>query len=244
MNQTQLHEELATYGRLDTYEKVKRLINFETGDKLKILDVGCGRGILDEHLRRLGHEVTGLDIQQDLPLLPPNFIKCDINQTWPVPDRGFDLIICTDVPEHMYDPAHVLRESDRVVKAEGRLIFGVPNHFDLRQRLRMLFGKGIVHWDSLQYGLEAWTFPHIRFFTLADLHEKFAKNGWKISRRQFNFMGCGLVPSFFRPLNAFLLRICPKLFTGKFVILAHRAEERKDQPPEKDIYVSYTFPGM
>ncbi len=191
MDQTQLHKELITYGQLDTFEKIKRLINFESGSKFKVLDVGCGQGILDEHLRKLGHEVVGLDIHQELLLLPPRYIKCDINKAWPVEDKCFDLVICTDVPEHMYDPGHVLKESERVLKMNGRLIFGVPNHFDLRQRLRMLVGKGIVHWDCVQYKEEAWTFAHIRFFTLADLHRKFTESGWKILRQQFNFMGGG-----------------------------------------------------
>jgi SAM-dependent methyltransferase len=244
MDQTERHAKLATYNQLDVFEKIKRLIDFENCGKLRVLDVGCGQGVLDDHLRRLGHEVVGLDINDDLELAPPNYIQCDINQLWPVDERSFDLVICTDVPEHMYDPEHVLRESERVLKTDGRLIFGVPNHFDLRQRLRSLQGKGILHWDSVQYNLDAWNFPHIRFFTLDDLDRKFPQRGWRILRHQFNFMGCGLIPSFFEPLNAVLLRMFPTIFSGKFVVLACRAKERSEEPAEKDVYVPRTLPGM
>jgi SAM-dependent methyltransferase len=242
MDETGLHRQLATYGELDTYEKVRRLLDFEYGTKLHILDVGCGRGVLDEHLRQLGHTVVGLDINDSLVYDNVNIIRADIVGSWPCVDGSFDLVICTDVPEHLYDPAHVLSESARVLKPDGRIIFGVPNHFDFRQRLRMLRGKGIVHWDSLQYGLQAWDFPHIRFFTLDELDQKFAHEGWRVLCHQFNFMGCGLIPSSCKSLNNILLHLSPRLFSGKFVLLAGRAEHYKNA--EKDIYVPKTYPGM
>jgi SAM-dependent methyltransferase len=242
MDETARHRQEPTYDRIDTYEKVRRLVDFESGAKFRILDVGCGSGLLDDRLRRLGHEVVGLDINEVLEYDDAKYMRCDINCAWPAAEENFDLVICTDVPEHMYDPKHILAESGRVLKADGRLIFGVPNHFDLRQRLRMLLGRGIVHWDNLRCGYDAWDFPHIRFFTLPEIEARMEKEGWHMIRRQYNFMGCGIIPSCCKLLNGVLLRAWPGLFSGKFVVLAGRSD--RHELAEDVIYVPKTYPGM
>ncbi len=220
------HSKTATFAEQSTFEKVRRLHQFDGSNGLNILDVGCGSGILDEELAALGHSVTGLDshvpsgsASSYSALGAWRFIQTDINSAWPVDDGTFDLVICTDVPEHMYDPTHVLDEARRVLMPEGKLIFGVPNHFDIRQRLRQLSGKGIVHWDNVQYGHTAWDYGHIRFFTIKELEKQFADSGWHIDTRQLNFMGAGIIPGRFLPafIKRALLKLWPGLFSGKFV---------------------------
>jgi 2-polyprenyl-3-methyl-5-hydroxy-6-metoxy-1,4-benzoquinol methylase len=221
MNQTEFHKEKSTSSEQSAYEKIKRLVDFEHGGKLTILDVGCGLGILDGELAEMGHSVTGLDVFG--PTVEPQswkFISADINNEWPVEQGNFDLVICTDVSEHIYDPAHVLEEAQRVLKPNGELVFGVPNHFDLRQRFRTLFGKGIMHWDTIQYEETAWDYAHIRFFTHKELTEKFIKLGWHIDAAQLNFMGAGIVPGTLPDfIKILLLKLWPGLFSGKFIYL-------------------------
>jgi len=206
------HEQLVIPGAI-------KLFSPQKGEK--ILDVGCGPGILSNYLRNLGHTVVGLDIHPDLPANDPNFINCDINLPWPIENSSFDLVITTDVPEHVYDPAHILREAKRVVNSDGKLIFGVPNHFDLRQRFRSLLGKGIIHWDHVRFGENAWNYAPIRFFSLPELYSVFQANGWNPKISQFNFMGCGIIPTRFTPafFRLFLLKSWPNLFSGKFIFL-------------------------
>ena len=246
MDQVSLHATKNTARPLNAYEKVKRLYDFENGGPRKILNVGSGSGILDQFLRDKGHEVVSLDIlkpENFSQLKPSEFIETDINLTWPVSSNSFDVIICTDVPEHLYDPQHILREARQVLKPDGKLIFGVPNHFDLRQRLQMLFGKGIVHWDNVQYDEKAWLYAHIRFFNLADLEAMFESARWQIQKYQFNFMAGGIIPVRFTPrfLRLWLLYTWPALFSGKIIVLAS-CHEIKDQP--KYIYLSRTPKGL
>ncbi len=243
MDQTAWHQSKQTFHALNSYEKIKRLVDFESGKKLKILDVGCGAGILTNYLRSLGHTVIGLDIYTDNQIQSADFINCDINVSWPVADKDFDIVIATDVPEHVYDPAHILRESDRVLNENGKLIFGVPNHFDLRQRLRSLAGKGIIHWDHVRFGENAWNYAHIRFFSLHDLYPVFASNGWNADISQFNFMGCGIMPTRFTPafFRLWLLKKWPNLFSGKFIFLLSR---KTDNSKANCIYLSKTPKGL
>lgn len=234
MDQTQLHRQKSTFRPVDTYEKIKRLLDFEDGQKLNILDVGCGAGILDEYLGGLGHKVVGLDIFKNQDAKKSGFIQCDINFIWPVDDKTFDIVVCADVPEHMYDPKHILRESLRVLKNEGKVIFGVPNHFDIRQRFRMLLGRGIVHWDHLRYGEKSWSYAHIRFFTLGELLMMFNEEKWMAQKIQLNFMGGGIIPGRLIPSFIRTILVCwwPNLFSGKFIFLLGQNKDAVMQEAE------------
>ncbi len=243
MDQTTWHQSKKIFHAVDSYEKVKRLLDFEGDKKFKILDVGCGPGMLGNHLRNLGHTVIGLDIYTEPAVENKDIINCDINLKWPVEDGNFDLVIATDVPEHVYDPAHILREATRVLNSTGKLIFGVPNHFDLRQRIRTLLGKGIIHWDHIRFGENSWNYAHIRFFSLVELYTTFRANGWGADISQFNFMGCGIIPTRFTPtfIRLWLLKSWPNLFSGKFIFLLSKEINSSNN---KFIYLTKTPKGI
>lgn len=226
-NQAEAHKNHVTFSEESTYEKVKRLVDFERGQKLNILDVGCGSGVLAEFLQSLGHQVTGLDINP-AARQKINFVEADINLPWPVEKNYYDLIICTDIAEHLYDPANILEQAKQVLTSSGKIIFGVPNHFDLRQRLSMLFGKGIVHWGNHRHEQKAQNYVHIRFFTLPELLLMFEQNSFPVQIMQFNFMGAGIVPTRFTPkwLRQFLVTLWPNLFSGKFIFLLSQEEQK------------------
>lgn len=244
MDQSDFYKLYATFEASETYEKVRRLLNFETAEKFNILDVGSGSGELGKKLLSLGHRVTGLDINKEA-LLAPWVKEADITKAWSAAPASFDLVICCDVAEHVADPPHILNQAKLVLKPAGRLIFGVPNHFDLRQRLRLLFGGGIVHWDNLRHNQRAWDYAHIRFFTLWELKKMFEENGFFIEAEQYNFMGGGLVPARLTPrwLKKLLVRAWPGLFSGKFIfLLAYGPQARLGGG--KKIIIPYTPFGL
>jgi SAM-dependent methyltransferase len=243
MNQTEYHAQNITYDAGNSYEKVKRLLDFEHGPKLRILDVGSGSGLLGEKLLSFGHIVTGLDVNKSAA--DRVWVKmCDITRPWPVDAQSFDMVICTDVAEHLERPEYILTEARRVLKSNGVLIFGVPNHFDIRQRLLQLFGKGIVHWDNLRHGQTAWSYAHLRFFTLPDLHQFFHQYGWTIIESQFNFMGAGIVPNRLPNfIKLWLLRLWPNLFSGKFIFLL-KLKHSVYRDDESKIFIPGTPPGL
>ena len=87
-------------------------------------------------MTRLGYTVTSIDID-------PVYEKCrvvDANRALPFPDRSFDLIWCSEVLEHLVNPAFSSREFRRVLKPGGHLILTTPNSYCLLLRAISLFG--------------------------------------------------------------------------------------------------------
>jgi SAM-dependent methyltransferase len=93
-----------------------------------ILDAGCGTGL---NLRHLPVGSTGLDINpRNVELvrrrLPKhNVMEGDV-EAMPFGDGAFATVLCTEVLEHVPDPAAALREFRRVLRPGGTLIGSVP----------------------------------------------------------------------------------------------------------------------
>jgi 2-polyprenyl-6-hydroxyphenyl methylase/3-demethylubiquinone-9 3-methyltransferase len=53
-------------------------------------------------------------------------------------DGSFELVVCSDVIEHLENPARLLREISRVLRPEGELFLSFPNAFNRFERLHVL----------------------------------------------------------------------------------------------------------
>ena len=103
----------------------------------KVLDVGCGGGILAESMAREGAEVTGLDMGAE-PLqvarlhAQENGVTLDyVQQT--VEDHAeafagrYDVVTCMEMLEHVPDPQSVVHACARLVKPGGHVFFSTLN---------------------------------------------------------------------------------------------------------------------
>ena len=122
--------------RYATKGKVIALSLVPEGHTKKALDVGCEEGVQSKWLEGKGYTVTSIDVRK----IYERALIVDVNQPLPFADASFDLLWCSEVIEHLKDPAQTIREFRRVVKPGGKMILTTPNSFFWFFRLMSLFG--------------------------------------------------------------------------------------------------------
>lgn len=111
------------------YQLILDLIGKEIKGK-KILDLGCGDGVLSYLFAKNGAEVIGIDSSEEAikfakekckDLKTIDFLSASVYDL-PYEDRRFDYIVCSDVIEHLKYPLKMLSEIKRVCNSEGKII--------------------------------------------------------------------------------------------------------------------------
>jgi 2-polyprenyl-3-methyl-5-hydroxy-6-metoxy-1,4-benzoquinol methylase len=187
------HDSFYTQQILDLDEKgndFSKIAELWPGDPrpLKVLDIGCGAGSVTAELVRRGHTVYGIEIQDEaIKRARARGLQAkmaDLNQPIDFPDRFFDVIVAMDIIEHLFDPLALLLDIHRMLKDDGCALIGIPQHFDIIQRMRMLFGSGIVSAEHLYYSRDynSWNYIHIRLFRLNEAHEMIRRTGFSVDQ--------------------------------------------------------------
>lgn len=122
----------------------------------KVLDVGCGNGELIRMLAEEGHECVALDLSENrLAKFKDKAKKLGIVQIQgdainvPLQDSSIDVIMCSEVLEHIKDYENVLKEVHRVLKPHGRIIVSVPYKEELMEMVCPHCGKRFVPYGHL-----------------------------------------------------------------------------------------------
>jgi 2-polyprenyl-3-methyl-5-hydroxy-6-metoxy-1,4-benzoquinol methylase len=147
--------------RMNRYEVAKRLrIVFDSVLPLqmhgvRLLDAGCGTGIFSAAAVERGAEVTSLDVGE--ALLSRVAAKCESRRVvgdvtaLPFADESFDVVLCTEVIEHVREPRRAIGELVRVLRPTGQLVLTTPNRLwlpaiRLATALRLRPYEGIENW--------------------------------------------------------------------------------------------------
>jgi len=103
----------------------------------KVLDVGCGGGILSESMAQRGAVVTGIDLSDKalsvakLHLLESNqqvdYRKCAAEDFAEQMPGAFDVVTCLEMLEHVPDPASIVQACARLVRPGGHVFFSTLN---------------------------------------------------------------------------------------------------------------------
>jgi 2-polyprenyl-6-hydroxyphenyl methylase/3-demethylubiquinone-9 3-methyltransferase len=103
----------------------------------KVLDVGCGGGILSESMAQRGATVSGIDMgEAPLKIAKLHALESGLNidyQKIPVEElaeqqpESFDIVTCLEMLEHVPDPASIIRACYQLCKPGGQVFFSTLN---------------------------------------------------------------------------------------------------------------------
>lgn len=141
---------------------------------LRILDVGCGGGILCEPLARLGAEVTGIDpVEESIEIakthaegmnLPITYLACsieDLSHGLPL----FDVVVASEIIEHVAAPQDFLKASMAHLKPHGGMIVTTFNKTLKSYLLGIVAAEYVLRWAPR--GTHSWD----KFITPQDLSQ-------------------------------------------------------------------------
>ena len=236
---------------------------------LRVLDVGCGSGVHGAELHRLqDHRVVGVDlsessIEKAKTRLAEAYVA-DVTQPERYPFGGmqlFDVILFSDMLEHLQDPLDVLKRHYRLLAPGGRVLISLPNVAIWNVRLALLAGR----FEYRDTGTLDRT--HLRFFTRHSFRQFLSEAGLAVNRYR-------ITPGILRPLVPLIKRmygqgsekaaqgdsssimdsapyrfymrwlypaerwicaLCPGLLAFQFVTLARPASTLPDEPAEDHV---------
>lgn len=147
----------------------------------RVLDVGAAGGYIGLLLHQLGHEVTGIELNERMAAEARShgleILEHDLEQPLPLPDASFDLVHACEVIEHVFDTEGLLGELARVLVPGGTLVASTPNLNSLHNRLRVLVGRPVPMWGAWPGDVHG---GHIRVFNRAKLCQLLQRAGFRV----------------------------------------------------------------
>jgi len=155
--------------------------------------MGCGNGSFISQFQNHGWKLFGTDFSPTgIEIARKNFPGIDFflaNSSAPTGDLlervgRVDVIVSTEVIEHLYDPRGFLRNAYTLLKSDGIVILTTPYHGYLKNLFLALTGKMDRHFTVL------WDHGHIKFWSRRTLSQALTETGFV----EIQFVGSGRLP--------------------------------------------------
>ena len=143
----------------------------------KLLDIGCGQGLLLHEAQKKGLKTYGIDISSEAVKLarvnsPESDLVCGDAAKLPWENAKFDYITNIGSLEHFRDPEGCLSQMKRTLKPEGEAVVMLPNLYYYRHIMDKLFrGKNPTSYQAVE-----------RFAKRTVWQDLLEKNGFKVER--------------------------------------------------------------
>ena len=160
---------------------------------IKILDIGCGGGLLSEPMRRLGASVVGIDASvQNIKVAKfhakKNKLKIDYKVASPEKLKTkvkFDVILNMEIVEHVEDVNFFIKESSKLLKKNGIMFVATLNKTLKSYMFAIMGAEYILKW--LPIGTHDWE-KFIKPNVLVDISKKNNLMLKKLDGMQFNIL--------------------------------------------------------
>ncbi|MBT0957662.1 bifunctional 2-polyprenyl-6-hydroxyphenol methylase/3-demethylubiquinol 3-O-methyltransferase UbiG [Alphaproteobacteria bacterium KMM 3653] len=158
---------------------------------LRILDIGCGGGLLSEPMARLGATVVGADAaERNIPVAQIHAeqsgltidYRCTTAEAMAEAGETFDVILNMEVVEHVADPLGYLTACQQMLKPGGLMICSTLNRNPKSYFVAIIGAEHIMRW--LPKGTHEWD----KFITPDELYELLGNAGLTpVDRKGFVF---------------------------------------------------------
>ena len=133
---------------------IQNVINKKKLDKIKILDVGCGGGLISEGMSKLGAKVTGIDfVEENINAAKLHSSENNLNINYMVKDfekehikSKFDIIVIFEVLEHLSDWKSFIKKIQSNLKSNGILIISTINKNLISKFLAIDLAENFLNW--------------------------------------------------------------------------------------------------
>jgi len=209
--------------RLVVIEQWMRRIGESLGrSPLSVLDYGCGTGDhITYPLARSGYDVLGVDVHAPSVVearrryvLPNLAFRTGTVEDLLREGLSFDVVVCSEVLEHLHDPRDFLVKLRRLLRLGGAAIITTPNgygSFEMLRRLEALLNRVGVHQTLRRLvaagralgrrvrspeaspcsGFLDYHSVHVQFFRLKRLESLFRQSGLQVAERRARTLLCG-----------------------------------------------------
>ena len=152
--------------------------------KINILDIGCGGGLLSEPMARLGANVTGIDASDKnikIAKLHAKKNKLNINYICSSPEKvktkkKFDVILNMEIIEHVEDINFFIKSCSKLLKKNGLMFVATLNKTLKSYVFAIIGAEYVLRW--LPIGTHDWE----KFVKPEDLKNILSKNNLKIEK--------------------------------------------------------------
>lgn len=162
------------------------IIKNNIGNPKTVLDLGAYDGRIAKYIKSFHNcDIEIADIN-NVYLKNINSFKKYIfdfnNEKWPI-SKKYDLIIFTDVIEHIFDVDQFMLNINKITRKNSSIIFSTPNIASLGRRLLLLFGKNPIIEISKHKEINTFNNPvvgHVKYFTLHNMKALCKFYGYKV----------------------------------------------------------------
>ena len=153
-------------------------------DKINILDIGCGGGLLSEPMTRLGANVTGIDASSKnigIAKLHAKKNKLKINYLCSSPEKlktqkKFDVILNMEIVEHVEDINFFINSCSKLLKKNGLMFIATLNKTLKSYVFAIIGAEYVLRW--LPIGTHDWE----KFVRPEDLKKILSKNNLNLEK--------------------------------------------------------------